>query len=112
MAKMAEKRSEAESIVGQVLSERTKSKVIAPYAETCASLSKPPICNTDGIASSGIWVSKTTIAVKRTATISHLGLKYGLGFSIQKSAVGEFSYQLVHCGKLMFLAKPLELRQV
>ncbi|MBA7688482.1 hypothetical protein ES703_96964 [subsurface metagenome] len=85
---MAKKRSEAESIVGEVLSERMKRKVITPYAKTCASLSKPPICNTDGVASSGIWVSKTTIAVKITATISHLVLKYVLDFSIQKSTIG------------------------
>ena len=74
-AKMAKKRSEAESIVGQVLSESMKRKVITPYAKTCASLSKPITCNRDGITSWGIWVRKTTIAVKVTATISHLILK-------------------------------------
>ena len=76
---MAKKRSEAESRVGQVLSESMKRKVITPYTEACASLSKPLICNTDGVASSGIWVSKTTIAVKPTAIISHLILKMDIG---------------------------------
>lgn len=74
-AKMAKKRSEAESIVGEVLSERMKSNVIAPYAKACASLSRPVTCNWNGIASSGIWLSKTTTAVKITAIISHLMLK-------------------------------------
>jgi hypothetical protein len=74
-ARIVKKRSEDESREGKVLSERMKRKVIAPYATECASLSKPPICNTDGVASSGIWVSKITIAVKRTAISSHFILK-------------------------------------
>lgn len=75
IAKIAKKRSEAESKEGEVLSESMKRKVIAPYAETCASLSKPLTHNGDGIASLGIWVSKTTAAVKTTATINRLILK-------------------------------------
>ena len=52
-AKMAKKRSEANSRVGEVLSERTKRRVIAPYAKACASLSRPLICNRIGITSCG-----------------------------------------------------------
>ena len=76
-AKIAKKRNAAESIVGQVLSESMKRKVITPYTKACASLSKPITCNRDGITSWGIWVSKTTITVKPTAIISHLILKCG-----------------------------------
>ncbi|MBA7506235.1 hypothetical protein ES706_04916 [subsurface metagenome] len=75
IAKIAKKRNAANSIVGELLSERMKRKVITPYARACASLSRPLICNRIGITSSGIWVSKTTITVKITATISRLILK-------------------------------------
>lgn len=71
-AKMTKKRSEAESRRGEVLSERMKRKVIAPYANACTSLSRPPTCNRNDIASWGRWLRKTTVVVKMTAIISHL----------------------------------------
>ena len=53
IAKIAKKRRQAESKEGEVLSERTKRRVIAPYAKACASLSRPLICNRIGITSCG-----------------------------------------------------------
>lgn len=88
---MPRKRTEAENTVAELLSERMKSKVIAPYARACASLSNPLSCNGDGIASWGRWVRKTTAAVKTTATISHLVLKMDivLGLRFQQLDVGD-----------------------
>ena len=47
----ARKRSKAENMVGEVLSEMRKRNVITPYAKTCSSLSTPSFCNGDGIVS-------------------------------------------------------------
>jgi len=77
----------AESNEIEFLNERTKSKVITAYAVKCVILSRPCICNPDGITSGGRWVNRITVAVERTAITSHLILKTGLSIGGQLSFV-------------------------
>ncbi len=75
IAETTRKRSKAESMVGEVLSEMRKRNVITPYTKTCWSLSTPSFCNGDGIASWGRWEKTRTAEVKSIAVVSNLMLK-------------------------------------